>query len=78
MPSIVCEPGNVADTQPFTPDNGMEAPQTIRTTLYDLLAAIHDTVGPEDDNLSVAIVTHLLRSGRVTWLGDPDIFAGWD
>jgi hypothetical protein len=40
---------------------------TVTTTLYDLIAAIQTTVEPQDDNLVVATVWHLLRSGQVTW-----------
>ena len=36
------------------------------TTLYDLIAAIQDVVGPEDDALVVATVVHLLRSRQLT------------
>ena len=35
-------------------------------TLYELIAAIQDVVGTEDDTLVVATVGHLLRSGRLT------------
>jgi hypothetical protein len=38
-------------------------------TLYDLITAIQDVVGPEDDRLVVATVRHLLRSGRLMGLG---------
>jgi hypothetical protein len=38
-------------------------------TLYDLITAIQDVVGPED-GLVVATVRHLLRSGRLTGHGD--------
>lgn len=40
---------------------------TITTTLYDLVATMQTTVGPHDDELIVAAVWHLLRSGRLTW-----------
>jgi hypothetical protein len=36
------------------------------TTLYDLLTALQEVVGP-DDGLVVATVVHLLRSRRLTW-----------
>ena len=44
-------------------------PSRYTTTLYTLLATIQDVVGPEDDAQVVATVVHLLRSGRLTWLG---------
>ena len=46
-----------------------EATPLCLTTLYDLIAAIQDELSPDDDTLVVATVVHLLRSGRLTWLG---------
>jgi hypothetical protein len=43
----------------------MATPSHCTTTLYDLIAALQDVVGP-DDTLVVATVAHLLRSGRCT------------
>ena len=37
------------------------------TTLYDLVAAVQDIVGAEDDDLVVATVASLLQAGHVTW-----------
>jgi hypothetical protein len=37
-------------------------------TLADLITAIQDVVGPEDNALVVATVRHLLRSRRLTGL----------
>ncbi len=42
---------------------------TIRTTLYDLIAAINAEADPEDENLAVATVVYLLGTGQVTFLG---------
>ena len=42
---------------------------TITTTLYDLIAAIRDVVGPGDDDLVVATTVHMLSSHWVTLLG---------
>ena len=44
-------------------------PSRLCTTLYDLMVAIQDVAGPEDDALVVATVVHLLRSGRLTMPG---------
>jgi hypothetical protein len=44
-------------------------PTCLATTLYDLIAAIQDVVGPEDDVLVVATVVHLLRSRQLTRMG---------
>jgi hypothetical protein len=42
----------------------------IRTTLYDLIAAINEVIGPDEEDLVPAVVAHLLRTYRVTGLGD--------
>jgi hypothetical protein len=39
----------------------------IRTTLYDLIAAINAEVGT-DDHLAIAAVVHLLKTHRLTYL----------
>lgn len=48
---------------------GEATPSCLTTTLYDLIAAMQDGLSPDDDALVVATVVHLLRSGRLTWLG---------
>jgi hypothetical protein len=52
--------------------DGVVAARLLRLTtiLYELLAAIQDVVGPDEDALIVATVQHLLQSGRLTWLGE--------
>jgi hypothetical protein len=53
-----------------TVGRGMEGEDTssrLMTTLYDLIAAIQDVVGAEDDTMVVATMVHLLQSGRLTW-----------
>jgi hypothetical protein len=42
----------------------------IYTTLYDLIAAISEEVGPEEDHLVTATLIHLLNSGRVKFAED--------
>jgi hypothetical protein len=42
-------------------------PRRLTTTLYDVLTALQEEVGPDDDALVVATVAHFLRSGRLTW-----------
>lgn len=44
------------------------APQTLQTSLYDLIATLHDEVGEENDELIVATVMHLLQSGRIKFV----------
>jgi hypothetical protein len=46
-----------------------ETPSRLTTTLYDLITALQDVVGANNDALVVASVVHLLRSGRLTWDG---------
>jgi hypothetical protein len=41
----------------------------IRTTLYELIAAINAEVGADEDDLVVALVVHLLRTHWLTYLG---------
>jgi hypothetical protein len=53
---------------------GRERPGAARSsylplTLADLITAIQDVVGPEDDGLVVATVRHLLGAGRLTGRG---------
>ena len=43
-------------------------PATVITSLYDLMAAMQATTPPEEDNLVVATVMHLLRCGRLTFV----------
>jgi hypothetical protein len=45
---------------------GAARPARHPITLADLITAIQDVVGPEDDGLVVATVRHLLGSGRLT------------
>jgi len=40
----------------------------LRTSLYDLIEAIQNTVGPEDDDLVVATVVYLLRTGHIRFV----------
>jgi hypothetical protein len=48
---------------------GAARPSHPPITLADLITAIQDVVGPEEDALVVATVRHLLQSGRLTALG---------
>jgi hypothetical protein len=49
---------------------GRAMPSRFPITLYDLITAIQDVAGPEDDGLVVATVRHLLRSGQLTGRGN--------
>jgi hypothetical protein len=48
---------------------GAEKPSRLPLTLADLITAIQDVVGPEDDGLVAATVRDLLRAGRLKWRG---------
>jgi hypothetical protein len=41
----------------------------IRTTLYDLIAAINGEVGADEEDLAIAAVVHLVKTHRLTYLG---------
>jgi hypothetical protein len=45
----------------------------VYTTLYDLIAALHDAVGPGDEAYITSIVADLLRAGHARWLRDVDV-----
>ena len=57
---VVTDSGNVLDQQPQ------------QTTLYDLIATMHD-VAPESEALITATVMDMLRSRRIRFLGDGSI-----
>ncbi len=40
---------------------------TVATSLYELIEALQDTVGPDGDAFIVATVMYLLESGRITF-----------
>jgi hypothetical protein len=42
---------------------------TIETTLYDLIAAVSAEAGPDEDELILATVVHLLNSGQARFTG---------
>jgi hypothetical protein len=52
------------------PLNTTQRLSTVTTSLYELVEAVQNQVGPEDDELIVATVMHLLRAGRATFLYD--------
>lgn len=41
----------------------------IHTTLYDLIAAINAQVSPDEDDMVLTIVAHLLKTHWLTYLG---------
>ena len=57
-------------SQALTTARPSYSPLPIRTTLYDLVATINEVIGPDEEDLVPAVVAHLLRTYRVTGLGD--------
>ena len=53
---------NVADTV-------MAQAAKIQTTLYDLVATLNAELSPDEDNIVIATVVHLLNTHRVTCAG---------
>jgi hypothetical protein len=45
-------------------------PLHITTTLYDLIAALQEVTALDEGELVVALVTHWLRMGRITFLNN--------
>ena len=52
------------------PSNPPQRSTTVTTNLYELIEAVQNEVGPENDKLVVATVMHLLRAGRATFLSN--------
>jgi hypothetical protein len=50
---------------PVTSAVDLAEPSRLDTTLFDLIAALQDTVGPGDDATLVAAVTDLVQTGRI-------------
>ena len=52
------------------PLNTTQRSTTVTTNLYELIEAVQNQIGPENDELVVATVMYLLRTGRATFLYD--------
>ena len=50
------------------PLNPTQRSTTVTTNLYELIEAVQNQVGPENDELIVATVMYLLRAGHATFL----------
>ena len=50
-------------------DTIMSQAAKIQTTLYDLVATLNAELNPDEDNVAIATVVHLLNTHRVTCLG---------
>ena len=50
------------------PLNTTQKSTTITTNLYELIEAVQNQVGPENDELVVATVMYILRARRATFL----------
>jgi hypothetical protein len=45
-------------------------PASIRTSLFEVVSALQDVAGPDDDAVVVAGVADLLQSGRIRFLNE--------
>jgi hypothetical protein len=52
-----------------------EAPPGLRTTLYDVMAALQTVREPEEDDLVVAVMVSWWRSWRITFIRDATVAA---
>jgi hypothetical protein len=59
MPTLTQAPPTVERT--FSP------PVRLQTTLYDLIAAINAETGPEEEELALTTIVHLLQTYRLTY-----------
>lgn len=53
----------------------LDAPRsssTVRTTLYDLIAAINAQADPDDEYAAVATVVYMLDTGQITFVKELD------
>ena len=56
----------------LVPDHAAPTAPVVTTTLYDLIAAVHETIEPGEADMVVPIVAHLLRAGHARFLRDVD------
>jgi hypothetical protein len=49
-------------------DSTEHLPASNRTTLFELISALQDAAGPDDDTTVVAAVADMLQSGRLRFL----------
>ena len=42
-----------------------------RTTLFELISALQDAAGPDDDKTVVAVLADMFQAGRIRFLNDP-------
>jgi len=57
------------ESEETQPAPGKRGGALLQTTLFDLIAALQEAGTPEGDAGVVATVLHLLRSGRIRFLG---------
>lgn len=67
----VLELGEVAEFETVAAKPVEQTASTrMTTTLYDLIASIQAAVKSDEEDLVVPMVTHILQSGRATFLGE--------
>ncbi len=64
---------SVAESQPPSSSRNV-----IRTTLYDLVDAVNQAVGPEHEELVVAIVAHVLEKYQGKFVHQPLTLGQWN
>jgi hypothetical protein len=52
---------------PSTTERTVSPPGRLQTTLYDLIAAINTEAGPEDEEVMLATMVHLLQTYCITY-----------
>jgi hypothetical protein len=69
-------PAMIADVT--APARADATPTVVYTTLYDLVATVHDTTAPGEEVCVPSIVPHLWRAGHARFLRDVDVDTLWD
>ena len=69
---------HAAVSRSTVPERAETTRPVVYTTLYDLIAAVHEAIAPGEEDLTVPIVMHLLRAGRARLLRDSDVDMRWD
>ena len=62
----------VMDDRPAL-SRGSTTRTVVYTTLYDLIAAMHDAIAPGEEACVAPLVADLLHAGRARWLREVDV-----
>ena len=66
---LICKGFSVETLLQNVADTVMSQVTKIQTTLYDLVATLNAEFSPDEDNVVIATVVHLLNTHRVTCTG---------